>query len=132
MRNYNLRILKDRRTYTPSEISKLHKVGISTVYRWLKEGLSPIEPHKNPLLIYGREVKRFLLEKQKKHKTILKAGEFYCLRCRVARKGNGAKLIKTGRRTGKKNLEQFQHIAKCEVCSSIMRRFAKASPKRTN
>lgn len=126
MKNHNVRIAKEGRAYTPGEISQLYNISTGTVYRWMKEGMEPIEKNKNPLLIYGHEIKRFLLSQKRRHKTRLKEDEFYCLKCRAAKRGDPKtfRQVKTGKKIGKMNRDQYQKVAACEDCSSTMRRFA--------
>ena len=126
MKNYNTRLIRAGRTYTPSEIAKLYNIGTGTVYRWLKDGLQPIEQHKNPLLIYGHELRRFLLKRQEKHKKKLGPEEFYCVKCRSAQnaKPEAIRLVKTGKKIGKENRDQYQKVAPCKDCGTEMRRFS--------
>ncbi|MEK7183590.1 MAG: helix-turn-helix domain-containing protein [Patescibacteria group bacterium] len=134
MRNYNLRILKERRTYTPQEIADRLGATRGTIYRWVEEGLEPIRPDTNPLLFYGETVIAFLRKQRKSHEVKLKPDELYCLRCHEARwvDPKEVRTEKTGKKVGKDNRDQLQNVARCSDCNATMRRFIRTSPKGTN
>lgn len=134
MRNHNLRIIKDRRTYTPQEIADLLDVRRGSIYRWVDDGLKPIRSDTNPLLFYGDQLKAFLSKRRQDHRVKLQPGEFYCLRCHEAKRVDleSVRTEKTGKLVGKDNREQLQEVANCGDCGSIMRRFIPTSPKRIN
>ncbi len=134
MRNYNLRLIKERRTYTPQEIADLLNVERGSVYRWVDKGLKPIRSDTNPLLFYGDQLKAFLGEWRQKHKVKLQSGEFYCLKCHAAQyvDPENIRIEKTGKFVGKDNREQLQQVASCGGCGTVMRKFIPTSPKRIN
>jgi transcriptional regulator with XRE-family HTH domain len=134
MRNHNLRILKERRTYTPQDIAKRLGVTRGTVYRWVEEGLKPIRHDTNPLLIFGKDLKAFLGKKRQAHKVVLKPEELYCLKCHEARRIDPAAIRteKTSKKVGKDNRDQLQKVANCDRCNTIMRTFIRTSPTTTN
>jgi transcriptional regulator with XRE-family HTH domain len=134
MRNYNLRILKERRTYTPQEIADRLGATRGTVYRWVEEGLKPIRSDTNPLLFYGETVIAFLRERRQDHRVKLEANELYCLKCHEARKVDPkeARTENTGKKVGKDNRDLLQKVARCTRCNTMMRRFIRTSPKGIN
>ena len=126
MRNHNISLIKTRRAYTPAEIGSLLNIATSTVYRWMKEGLRPIKKNTNPLLIYGSELKRFLSGRRKDRRVQLQPDEFYCIKCREAKRADPSyvQVKKTGKQIGKENRAQVQKTAPCKDCGTTMRRFA--------
>ena len=83
-RRYNDRRAKIHRCYSIPEIEKLFDVHKNTVRRWISCGLTPIE-RKRPLLVHGSELRRFL-NASKPRKQPCRAGEIYCVKCRVPRR----------------------------------------------
>ena len=82
MKNYEYWLLKDYRLNTVKESCKKLGVHESTFRSWLKNGLKPVPNTKSPILIKGKELKRFLKERQENRKCKLVDNQFYCLRCR--------------------------------------------------
>ena len=83
----------------------------------IEEGVSP--------LIAGSVLKDFIREMREKRKVPLKENEFYCLKCRKARKAKAGseQTIKTGKSIGKDNREQCKKTGVCEVCGTEMNKF---------
>ena len=128
MPNYNSRLIKSRKSYSIKEICSLFGINRKTCHRWLKnEGLRAIEKNVNPLLVMGADLINFLKEKKAKKKVTLKKNEFFCMKCRksVKAKIGSEATIKTGKRIGKANLEQFKRIGVCGICETKLNRFLK-------
>jgi len=128
MPNYNHRLIKSKRSYSISEISSLFGINRKTCNRWLKdEGLKVIERNVSPLLVMGADLINFIKKKKVKNKVALKEDEFFCMKCRKAVKAKlgSERIIKTGQRIGKNNLEQFKKIGICEFCGTKLNRFLK-------
>lgn len=126
MPNYNSRLIKSRRSYSRSEIASLFGIDRKTCHLWIKKGgLRVIEKGVNPLLIMGADLINFLKEKKKKRRAVLKEDEFFCMKCHrpVKAKIGSEKVIKTGKRIGKDNWEQFKKIGICDVCETKVNRF---------
>lgn len=83
-RRYDLRRAKIHRCYSVAEIEKLLDVHKNTVLRWISCGLTPIEA-KRPLLIHGSELRAFL-DARKPRKQPCRAGELYCVKCRLPKR----------------------------------------------
>ena len=124
-RRYNTRLVKARKSYTPEELSKLFGVCKKTCFRWIDEGLRPIEANTRPLIIMGYEVRRFLSKMKKSRKTKLEANEYFCLKCKRATRANEATetIAPTGKLIGKEAREQLCKRGKCEKCGSEVKRF---------
>lgn len=132
-RTYNVRLIRARRCYTMSEISLLLNVHVRTVQAWHKRGMAPIDPDDRPLLFQGVEIKRFLLNKQKKRKHKLKENEFFCPRCKVPRASlpKGVKIEDTNRRIGRNDvLVLIRGI--CYTCQCKLNRFSTRSKVKTS
>ena len=125
MANYNIRLIKARRSYSITEMASLLGVDRKTCQRWIKEGLKPIEEGTNPLLFMGESLKRFLKEKKKKRKCKLEKDEFFCMKCHkaVRAKIGSEEIVKTGKKIGKNDAEQLKKIGICEVCNTPVNRF---------
>jgi hypothetical protein len=66
-KRYNTRLIKASRSYSPSEIAKLFDIDRKTCFRWIKsKGLRVIEKNTNPLLVYGKDLKEFIIKIYKK------------------------------------------------------------------
>src|SRR3990167_10780707 len=110
MGNYNLSLIKLRRSYNITEMARLLDIDRKTCQRWVKtEGLRVIEKGENPLLVMGADLQSFLKAKLQKRRFNLKENEFFCVKCHkpVKAKTGSEKTIKTGKRIGKDGLEQL-------------------------
>jgi len=126
MGNYNLRLIKLRRSYNITEMARLLDIDRKTCQRWIKtEGLRVIEKGENPLLVMGADLHSFLNARQDKRRFVLGENEFYCMKCHkpVRAKTGSEKIVKTGKRIGKNSLEQFITTGLCEICGIGVNRF---------
>lgn len=120
-RKYKYNLVRSRRSYIPAEIARLLGVSARTVFRWIKkDGLQVMEKNKNPLLIMGDELKRFIKKMNKKKKVKLKSDEMYCLKCRKPVKGINETITirETGKVIGKEKRKQECKSGICEICGS--------------
>jgi len=124
-RNYNIRLIRSRRSYSISEIADLFNIHIRTVQTWHKDGLTALDESSKPFLFMGSELKRFLAEKRKVRKIKLKEDEFYCPRCRTGRISKIGKIsfIRGGREMGLDD-EQILIKGECTICDCILTRFS--------
>lgn len=83
-RRHNVRRVKINRSYSISEAAKLLGVSKHTISRWIDAGLPLIE-QKRPFLILGSELRDFVKARQPR-KQPCRAGELYCVRCRVPKR----------------------------------------------
>ena len=82
MANYNLRLIKTRRSYNITEMASLLGVDRKTCQRWIKtEGLKVIEKGVNPLLVIGADLRGFLKAKRERRRFVLGESEFFCIKC---------------------------------------------------
>lgn len=121
MSNYNIHKIQTRRSYNLTEIASLYSIDRKTCGRWVKnEGLKVIEENVKPILVMGADLKDFITKRKAERKTHLEENESFCLKCRkaVIPKMGSEKIVKTGKRIGKENKEQFQKIGICGVCET--------------
>jgi len=117
-RNYNLNLIKGKHSYTFAEISETLNVHTRTVQSWRQQGLKVIDEASKPYLVYGGELKQFLKTKRQNQKHPLIAGEFFCPKCRCARKSRPENLTFeiTTRKLGKTSKQAFIRGI-CEACN---------------
>jgi len=124
-RNHNTNRIKSRHTYTIKEIGELLNVHIRTVHSWTKTGLPVLDTDSKPHLIMGIKLKNFLKLRKAGRKRPLKDGEFFCTRCKAARKSllSEIRAVLTGKSLGKK-YSQVTIKGKCESCGNRLSRFS--------
>lgn len=81
-RRPNYRLVKIHRSYTVEEVACLFGTHKNTVRAWVKAGL-PICDDKRPMLVIGRDLAAFLIDRRTKNKRPCQPGEIYCVRCRA-------------------------------------------------
>ena len=126
MANYNLRLIKSRRSYNITEMASLLGIDRKTCQRWIRKGgLKVIEKNVNPLLIMGADLYSFLKETRDKRRFVLEKDEFFCMKCQrpVKAKTGSDRVVKTGKKIGKNGLEQFKKTGVCEVCDTGLNRY---------
>jgi DNA-directed RNA polymerase subunit RPC12/RpoP len=125
--NYNIRRIKSRASYSPSEVAKLLGVDRKTCFRWIKEGLEVIEKNTKPLLIMGEKLKIFIANKQAKRRPKLAQDEYFCMKCHkpVRAWAGSEQTIKTGKKIGKGDWEQTNKIGNCEHCGTKLNKFTR-------
>lgn len=131
MSNYNISKIKSRKSYNITEMASLLEIDRKTCSRWIKyEGLKVIEENVSSLIM-GSDLIDFIIKMRAKNKIPLKENEFYCLKCHkaVIPKIGSERIVKTGKRIGKENLEQFKKIGNCEVCETEINKYLGVSRK---
>ncbi|MBT4384833.1 hypothetical protein HOD30_03720 [Candidatus Peregrinibacteria bacterium] len=121
---YNLSKIRSKSAYTPKEASALLEVNRKTIFRWIKGGLSLLDPKQKPRLIMGKDLKAFIKAKREATQVKLRPNEYYCLVCRkpVEGKHGTQKVEKTGKKIGKLNRDQEILYAKCKECGGKIAR----------
>lgn len=118
-RRYNSRRAKIHRTYSVAELAKLYGVHRNTVLRWMKRGLTPIEP-KRPFLFHGEEVRAFLSDHNPRRQSC-DEGEIYCVKCRSPKRPAGGEIDYIPRTTSAAGVLQ----GLCPTCLSVLNRIIK-------
>lgn len=124
-RNYSLKLIRSRHSYTFEEISELLNVHSKTIQIWKKEGLNVIDSTK-PYLVMGYDLKTFLQEKFVKRRLKLQQNEFFCTKCRKAMisNHNEVNLYLTGKTIGKNAFKEVVIKGACDICSTKLNRFS--------
>lgn len=124
-RNYKIKLIKHRHSYTFEEISNVLNIHPRTIQTWKKEGLNVIDSTK-PYLVMGYDLKEFLNKKLQSRKIKLESNQFYCTKCRnaVSSKLNQVKLKITGKTIGKDAHQETVITGKCETCGTKLNRFS--------
>ena len=124
-RTFNPRLIRVRRSYSFAEVAELYGIHLRTVHRWRKEGLSVLEEASKPFLVMGVDVQGFLRERQRKRKHPLKLGEFFCSKCRCARRSlpEMFRIEITEKRLGKQSRQALIRGI-CEVCGQRLLLFS--------
>lgn len=113
-KTFDLRRGKLNVSYTVEEITEHLGITKGTVYRWIKEGLAPID-QKHPYLFQGKGLKSFLKERQSNRKWKCNIIELPCLKCQRPSKAlEGKAWIKFSKKT------YINLTAHCEVCQRKM------------
>lgn len=109
-RTYNPRMIKRDFSYTIEEVAALFCLHQNSVRLWLKDGLQPIDAGR-PTLIHGSNLIEFVRDRQAARKHPCGPNDFYCCRCRQARRA-WENLVDLENRPGGKVLLK----AICDVC----------------
>ncbi|MDD3434541.1 MAG: hypothetical protein PHD96_01290 [Candidatus Pacebacteria bacterium] len=126
MPNYNINLITARRSYSVNEIASLLGIDRKTCGRWVKyDGLKVVEEGKRPILIMGTNLITFIKKRRAERKISLKENEYFCVKChRAVRARMGSeRTIKTGKRIGKDNREQWKKTAICDNCETQLNKF---------
>jgi hypothetical protein len=116
-KTFNPNHIKINRSFSVSEIAALLSVNRFTILYWhRKEGLKPID-NRTPYMFHGKELRKFIRERQDKRKQKCAANEFYCFKCRKPRtSANNQVTIVIN------NCKQLNVQGSCAFCSSKMNR----------
>jgi hypothetical protein len=126
-RNYNLRTIKTKKSYSTKELSQLFSVHPQTIRSWRKDGLISIDESSHYALFLGSTVKSFLQAQADSRRVHLKEGEFYCLSCNTATTASNAQIISQEKMIGKGMLS-VRHHGNCDKCSKVVNRFGSLQP----
>ena len=116
-KTFNPNLIRINRSFSVLEIAALLEVNRYTVLTWhKKEGLRAIDEHA-PYIFHGKELRRFIQERQKKRKQRCGPNEFYCFKCRKPRVSlENRVIIVIG------NVKQLNIQGTCPFCGSRMNR----------
>ena len=116
-----VRLIRSKRSYATRELAEVLRVTPSTVLRWQKQGLEPIDREAHVFLFLGQTAKEFLRHKLARRKHPLKPDESFCPRCRRPRlpESQSVEFTFTGKKIGLgKELVLRRGI--CTKCGSRM------------
>jgi hypothetical protein len=116
-KTFNPNHIKMNRSFSVPEIAETLGVNRHTILYWhKKEGLKAIDD-RVPYMFHGKELRRFIRERQEKRKHKCAPDEFFCLKCRAPRKS-----IKNQVTITISNRKQLNIQGTCPVCSSKINR----------
>ncbi|PIB26470.1 hypothetical protein BFP76_11170 [Amylibacter kogurei] len=116
-KNFKIRQIKERHSYTYEEASRVIQANKNSVRRWVAEDGLPLITKEPQHLILGADLKRFLIEKRAKKRVHVPKGYVYCLRCKCAVKPVEGSLSLHDTKTGVKLLH-----ANCSSCGGELRK----------
>ncbi len=99
--------------YTIQEAAEATGVADRTIRAWIKAGL-PSMTKERPTLLRGDALIAFIKAQRKARKRKIGQDEFYCLKCRAARKPAG-RMVEC-----ETNGVRVRLIAICDTCETIM------------
>ena len=105
--------IKSLRCYTIQEAAGVTGVSDRTIRAWITRGLTAMTDER-PTLVRGDALVNFIQRQRRERKSRLSPNEFYCLKCRAARKPAGG-LVDCETDGTRAKL-----IALCETCDTIM------------
>jgi len=105
--------IKSLRCYTIPEAAGVTGVSDRTIRAWIKQGLTAMTDER-PTLVRGDALISYIQRQRKVRKSRLSPEEFYCLKCRAARKPAGG-LVDCELDGSRANL-----TALCETCGTIL------------
>lgn len=127
LKKYNIRRIKPKHLYSFEEISDLYELYPGTVQTWRKRGLKVISTKTRPYYVYGQNLIDFLSKEAENRKFKLGNGEFFCTKCRKARKSKKEKLHVevTDQMLGKNHKRTFIY-GECTYCDHKLQLFMTA------
>lgn len=120
-RKVNVARVKSNRSYTVEELADAAGVTPQTVRSWIKKGL-PALTEQRPFLVLGRACKGFAANAKSVRRRPLQLGEFFCLRCKCARRAAMAMADYETLTPDRGLLRAF-----CEVCEGPCTRMVSAA-----
>jgi excisionase family DNA binding protein len=112
-KNYSLKPIRLKYTYTVYEIADLFGITPDTVFRWIRnEGLKRIMSGRQ-YLVYGSSLAKFLDNKNQKRKKPCLEGEIFCCKCQLPREPIPSSI--NPRKEPNRTIRVF---GKCPVCNT--------------
>ncbi|RMA40991.1 helix-turn-helix domain-containing protein [Rhodophyticola porphyridii] len=105
--------IKSLRCYTIPEAAGVTGVSDRTIRAWIKQGLTAMSDER-PTLVRGDALISYIQRQRQGRKSRLSPDEFYCLKCRAARKPAGG-LVDCELDGTRAKLSAI-----CETCDTIM------------
>lgn len=116
-KTFNPNRIRINRSFSVPEIAELLGVNRFTILYWhRKEGLSAIDG-RIPYMFHGKELRRFIRERQTKRKQKCAPNEFFCFKCRKPRTSVNNQVTVTVY-----NRKQLNIQGLCSFCNSKLNR----------
>lgn len=119
-RRPDYRMIRDTTTYSIQELAEASSRSKETIYEWIRQGLPTID-NRNPTLMYGWAVRKWLHSKWDARRTCCPDGMMHCMGCKSSRQPAAGSIEESVTGTGSVVLK-----ARCSVCGSKMNLFVKA------
>lgn len=105
--------IKSFQCYTIPEAAEITEVSTHTIRNWAKDGMRLMDTAR-PVLIRGDDLRDYIKAQRKNRRVMTKEDEFYCVRCRAARKAAArlADCVVVGNRA--------KLTALCETCEAVV------------
>lgn len=121
-KRHNLRIIRNKRSYSFRELVDTLGVHIRTVQSWHQLGMPIIEDTSYPFLVLGSDAKQFLKTLSESKKTKLGKDQCYCVACHIAVNPLNPEIRPNNRKMGK-GKESISLFGKCPHCERKVTRF---------
>lgn len=121
-RNYNLRLLKAKKSYSTQELSKQLGVHVQTVRGWGKTGMKSIDKESHFALYLGSDVKAYLKADIEARRVHLDHNEFYCMGCKQKTTSLVTTITSQNKTIGR-NMESVKVNGICVHCGTKVCRF---------
>lgn len=121
-RNYNLRTIKSKKSYSTKELAELLNVHPQTIRSWRKEGLLSIDESSHYALFLGSTVKQFLQAQADSRRITLGSDEFYCLSCKTKTTAQNGTAVSQNKKIGTNKLS-IRYEGNCDKCSNVVNKF---------
>ncbi|MDA1079996.1 MAG: helix-turn-helix domain-containing protein [bacterium] len=121
-RNYNLRKIKTKKSYSTQELAVLCGIHPQTVRSWRNDGLLPIDEDSHYSLFLGSAVKEYLQEQTNQRRVKLGQGEFYCLGCKAKTTSRSTKFVSQDKKIGVNKIS-IRYEGECIKCGKSVNRF---------
>ncbi len=105
--------IKSFKCYTISEAADIADVSTHTIRNWAKDGLRMLDASR-PVLIRGDNLRDYIKGQRRKRRVSVQADEFYCMRCKGARKA-AAQMADCTITSNRVKL-----TALCETCGTVV------------
>ena len=126
-RNYNLRLIKSKKSYSTQELADLLGTHPQTVRDWHRAGLKPIDSDSTYILFVGSDVKDYLKNMMLSRRVKLKQNEFYCFGCKKASTSNITECVSQNRFVGKGKVS-IAYKGVCDTCGVKLTKFSSINP----
>lgn len=77
--------IKKNLTYSITEAAEELEKSTATMHNWIKQGL-PVQKDQRPYLIYGSDLRNFIIQRNMARKSPLLDGELRCFTCKMGRR----------------------------------------------
>lgn len=117
-RNHNISHIKQTKAYTVEEVAKCLNVGQQTIYSWIKQGMPAIEGS-YPKLVHGSILADYLKKQKCSRRIKCQHDEFYCFKCKAARKPLTDSISQKAKSKSTVNLSAVCCACGCKIFKAV-------------